>query len=170
MLEIPQFKERNKEEETFQKHTAMLEEVVKLPLALVWLRPERKHQNRKMWTCKQKASPVIMHLHLHRRFIIRDAGKWPTHLGKTQMWMKKFPGCVELLAFSSIYAGSLLSTKDKQLYWWSNRVLEMIGWGLIVVTNDLAELESLIHDRLRLIRVHSKHEWYLQMSWPSLRA
>ena len=40
MLGIPQFKERNKEKATFQKEIAMLEEVVKLPLALVWLRPQ----------------------------------------------------------------------------------------------------------------------------------
>ena len=40
MLGIPQLKERNKEKETFQEHSAMLEEVVKLPLALVWLRPK----------------------------------------------------------------------------------------------------------------------------------
>ena len=33
---FPQFKERNKENETFQRQSAMLEEVVKLPLALVW--------------------------------------------------------------------------------------------------------------------------------------
>ena len=36
---IPQFKEKNKENETFQKQSAMLEEVVKLPLALVWHPP-----------------------------------------------------------------------------------------------------------------------------------
>ena len=39
MLGIPQFKEKNKENETFQKQSAMLEEVVKQPLALVWLPP-----------------------------------------------------------------------------------------------------------------------------------
>jgi hypothetical protein len=37
---IPQFKEQNKEKETFQKQSAMLEEVVKLPLALVWHPPQ----------------------------------------------------------------------------------------------------------------------------------
>ena len=36
VLGIPQYKEKNKEKETFQKQSAMLEEVVKLPLALVW--------------------------------------------------------------------------------------------------------------------------------------
>ena len=41
MLGIPQFKERNKEKETFQKQSAMLEEVVKLPLALVWHPPKK---------------------------------------------------------------------------------------------------------------------------------
>ena len=39
VLGIPQCKERNKEKETFQKQTAMLDEVVKLTLALVWLQP-----------------------------------------------------------------------------------------------------------------------------------
>ena len=37
-------KEKNKKKETFQKQNAMLEEVVKLPLALVrlvWLGPKR---------------------------------------------------------------------------------------------------------------------------------
>ena len=38
---IPQFKEKNKENETFQKQSAMLEEVVKLLLALVWHPPLR---------------------------------------------------------------------------------------------------------------------------------
>jgi len=39
VLGIPQFKEINKEKETFQKQSAMLEEVVELPLALVWHPP-----------------------------------------------------------------------------------------------------------------------------------
>ena len=39
MLGIPQFKERKKKKETFQKQSAMLDEVVKLPLALVWHPP-----------------------------------------------------------------------------------------------------------------------------------
>jgi hypothetical protein len=37
---IPQLKEKNKEKETFQKQSAMLEEFVKLPLALVWHGPD----------------------------------------------------------------------------------------------------------------------------------
>ena len=39
MLGIPHIKEKNKEKDTFQKQSAMLEEVVKLPLALVWHGP-----------------------------------------------------------------------------------------------------------------------------------
>ena len=37
---IPQFKEKNQENETFQKQSAMLAEVVKLPMALVWHPPQ----------------------------------------------------------------------------------------------------------------------------------
>jgi hypothetical protein len=36
---IPQFKEKNKENETFQKQSAILEELVKLPLAFMWHPP-----------------------------------------------------------------------------------------------------------------------------------
>ena len=42
MLGIPHYKEKNKEQKTFQKQSAMLEEVVKLPLALVWHGPKTR--------------------------------------------------------------------------------------------------------------------------------
>ena len=41
VLGIPHLKKKNKEKETLRKQNAMLENVVKLPMALVWLGPSR---------------------------------------------------------------------------------------------------------------------------------
>jgi hypothetical protein len=48
----PQFKEKNKEKETFQKQSAMLEEVVKLPLPLVWHGFSSQTMGTKAWEAR----------------------------------------------------------------------------------------------------------------------
>ena len=53
VLGIPHFKKTNKEKETLRKQSAMLENVVKLPMALVWLGPSR-FQGTHKWGCKEK--------------------------------------------------------------------------------------------------------------------
>ena len=48
MLGIPHYKEKHKEKETFQKQSAMLEETVKLSLALVWHVTKPKSESLKL--------------------------------------------------------------------------------------------------------------------------
>ena len=63
----------------------------------------------------QGSAPLNLHLQFYIRDAVADAGKCPAQLGITQMWMKNFGGGVGTPCISSIYAGSMLSTKDNHL-------------------------------------------------------
>ena len=65
-----------------------------------------------------RARPLTLHLHLHL-----DAGKCPIQPGITQMWMKKFPGGVELPIFPRFMQGACYQLKTNNF----RKVLEIIG-------------------------------------------
>ena len=75
------------------------------------------------------ARPLTLHPHLHLHFYIRnadaDAEKYPTQPGITEMWMKKFGGGAELLAFPQFMQGACYQLKTNKFF----NVLKIIGAG-----------------------------------------
>jgi hypothetical protein len=67
-----------------------------------------------------------MHLHFYIRNADADVGKCPTQLGNPQMWMKKFPGGAEILAFPRFMQGTCYQLKTNNF----RQNLDIIGLDL----------------------------------------